>query len=51
MKFMLIVWAAFFARHRPVSTIANPACMNITRKPAISAHTMLIENRLWAMRS
>ena len=32
---MLIVWAEFFARHSPVSTIANPACMNITRKPAI----------------
>ena len=36
---MLMVWAAFFARHMPVSTNANPACMNITRKPAISVHT------------
>ena len=48
---MLIMLAEFFARHRPVSTIANPACMNITKKPAINAQTMLIENRLWAMRS
>ena len=51
MKFMLIVWALFFARQRPVSTIANPACMNITRNPATSTHTMLIENRLCAIRS
>src|SRR3954468_17162368 len=48
---MLIVWPAFLARHRPVWTIAKPACMNITRNPAINTQTMLIENRLWAMRS
>jgi hypothetical protein len=30
----------------PVSTIAKPACMNMTRKPVTSAHTMLIEKRL-----
>ena len=34
MKFMLIVCAAFLARQKPVSTIAKPACMNMTRKPA-----------------
>jgi hypothetical protein len=34
---------AFFARHSPVSTSANPACMKMTRKPAISTHIMFIE--------
>src|SRR5579884_3531040 len=42
MKFMAKVWAAFLARVNPVSTIANPACMNITRKPVTSVHTKLI---------
>ena len=43
MKFIDMVWAAFLARMSPVSTIANPACMNMTRKPAISVQTKLIE--------
>ncbi len=47
MKFMAIVWAAFLARVKPVSTRANPACMNMTRKPAIRVHTMLIATLLW----
>ncbi len=51
MKFMLNVCDAFLARHSPVSTIAKPACMNITRKPVINVQTMLIENRLWTIRS
>ena len=34
MKFMAMVCAEFLARHNPVSTMANPACMNMTRKPA-----------------
>src|SRR3954467_15100135 len=42
MKFMLMVWAAFFARQKPDSTIAKPACMNMTRKPQTSVHTKLI---------
>ena len=42
MKFMPKVWAAFLARVKPVSTMANPACMNITRKPVMSVHTKLI---------
>src|SRR5713226_9853080 len=42
MKFMVIVCAAFLARVNPVSTIANPACMNITRNPATNVHTKLI---------
>ena len=46
MKFIDIVCDAFFARIRPVSTSANPACMNMTRKPVISVQTKLIENRL-----
>src|SRR3954471_20834595 len=43
MKFMATVWLAFFARVKPVSTIAKPACMNITRKPATSVQTKLME--------
>ncbi len=31
MKFIDIVWAAFLPRIKPVSTNANPACMNMTR--------------------
>src|ERR1044072_2881946 len=42
MKFIVIVWAAFLARVKPVSTMANPACMNITRNPATSVHTKLM---------
>src|SRR5262245_28531209 len=47
MKFIDIVWAAFLARVNPVSTIAKPACMNITRKPASSVHTKLMAILLW----
>jgi hypothetical protein len=42
MKFMVMVCAAFLARVNPVSTIAKPACMNITRNPATNVHTKLI---------
>src|SRR2546426_8939864 len=42
MKFIANVWAAFLARVKPVSTIAKPACMNITRKPVTSVHTKLM---------
>src|SRR5881628_2089386 len=42
MKFIANVCAAFFARVKPVSTIAKPACMNITRKPVTSVHTKLM---------
>lgn len=47
MKFMLMVCDAFFARVKPVSTIAKPACMNMTRKPVMSVHTMLMATLLW----
>src|SRR5204863_7517909 len=47
MKFIIMVWLAFLARHRPVSTIAKPACMNITRKPVIRVHTKLIATLFW----
>ena len=40
MKFIVMVWPAFLARVKPVSTIAKPSCMNITRKPATSVQTM-----------
>src|SRR6267142_1314107 len=43
MKFIVIVCAAFFARVKPVSTSAKPACMNITRKPATSVQTKLTD--------
>ena len=46
MKFIAAVCAAFFARQRPVSTNMKPACMNITRKPAMSVHTKLMAKRL-----
>src|ERR1041384_1013552 len=47
MKFMAMVWAAFLARHSPVSTMANPACMNITRNPVSRVQTMLMAILLW----
>ena len=47
MKFIAMVCAAFFARVKPVSTIAKPACMNMTRKPVTSVHMMLMEILLW----
>ena len=46
MKFIVIVCAAFLARVKPVSASANPACMNITRKPAMSVQTKLSETRV-----
>ncbi len=51
MKFMLIVCIAFLARVKPVSTSANPACMNMTRKPVTSNHTKLTPRRFWSTRS
>jgi len=47
MKFIAMVWAAFLARQNPVSTSANPACMNMTRKPVRSVQTMLMAILLW----
>src|SRR5882762_4892366 len=38
---MPIVLTAFLARVKPVSTIANPTCMNMTRKPAMSTQARL----------
>src|SRR5882724_9495691 len=51
MKFIIMVCATFFARVNPVSTSANPACMNMTRKPVSSVHITLIETRLWPAKS
>src|SRR3989442_4033992 len=47
MKFIDIVWAAFLARQKPVSTSAKPACMNMTRKPVSSVHMRLMAILLW----
>ena len=41
MMFIAIVLTAFFERVKPVSSIAKPTCMNITRKAAISTQTRL----------
>src|SRR5467141_762082 len=49
MKFIVMVCAAFFARVKPVSTRAKPACMNITRKPATSVQTKLMATVLASM--
>jgi hypothetical protein len=43
MKFIIMVWATFLARVKPVSASAKPACMNMTRNPASRVHMMLIE--------
>src|SRR6267142_5185512 len=51
MKFIIMVCPTFFARVKPVSARAKPACMNITRKPATSVHTKLIATRLWPTKS
>src|ERR1700682_1573551 len=42
MKFIIMVWFAFLARHRPVSTRANPACINMTKKPVTRVQTKLM---------
>src|SRR5258708_31376724 len=39
--------AAFFARQKPVSTKANPACMNMTRKPVTRVQTILVAIWPW----
>src|SRR5437879_2784947 len=49
MKFIVMVCAAFFARVKPVSTSAKPACMNITRNPATSVQTKLMATVLASM--
>jgi len=46
MKFIIMVWATFLARVKPVSARAKPACMNMTRKPVKSVHIMLIATLL-----
>ena len=36
-----------YVSRKPVSTMAKPACMNMTRKPAMSVQTMLMAILLW----
>ena len=38
-RFFMMMLPAFFARVKPVSTIAKPACMNQTRMAPIRYHT------------
>src|SRR5258708_15930488 len=40
-RFIPMVLTAFLARVKPVSTSANPTCMNMTRKAPTSTQTML----------
>src|SRR5258708_5917813 len=47
MKFIIMVWLALLARVKPVSTMAKPACMNITRKPVTKVHTKLMAILFW----
>ena len=47
--FIIIMWAAFLARVRPVTRNAKPTCMKSTRKPVISVHIMLIAERFLPM--
>src|SRR6266540_3459635 len=42
MKLVIITWAAFFLRQKPVSTRAKPACMNITRNPVTRVQAKLM---------
>src|SRR5580692_8282292 len=42
-KFIAIVCTAFFERVKPVSTIAKPSCMNMTRNALTSSHAKLSE--------
>jgi hypothetical protein len=46
-KFIAIVWATFLALVRPVSTMAKPACINMTRNPASRVHIIFIATLLW----
>ena len=47
--FIIIVCAAFFARVKPVSTSANPACMKSTRTPPSISQVTLIETRFFSV--
>ncbi len=46
-----MVCPAFFARVKPVSAMAIPACMNMTRNPHTRVHTMFNAIRLWPITS
>ena len=41
--FIIMVWATFLARVKPVSTSAKPACMKKTRKPVMKVHMMFVD--------
>src|ERR1700722_9015240 len=42
MKFIVITCAELLARHNPANTSANPASMNTTKNPVISAQSILV---------
>ena len=41
-RFFIMMLPAFLARVKPLSTIANPACMKNTRAPATIVQTMSV---------
>ena len=44
MKFFITMFAVFFARVKPASTSAKPACIRNTRIPAITIHSVSTDN-------
>jgi len=45
-RFFIMIFAALFARVKPLSAIAKPACIINTRKPAIRVHIVSIATAL-----
>ncbi len=48
-KFELTTWAACFARQKPVSTSAKPACMKITSTAPRTTQRLLSPRSVWLM--
>ena len=48
-KFVLTTWAACFARQKPVSTSAKPACMKITSTAPMMTQRLLSPRSVWLM--
>ena len=46
-KFVMTTWAACFARQKPVSTSAKPACMKTTRAAPITIQRRFSEISPW----
>lgn len=48
-KFVLTTWAACFARQKPVSTRAKPACMKMTSTAPMTIQRLLSPRSVWLM--